>query len=217
MLNLLSITFAAQSHGMNILILDNYDSYTYNLKQYFEETGMCSVKILKNDQILNSDIDNCDALILSPGPGLPAESGRLMESIHYAIGKKPILGVCLGQQAIAECFGGQLINLNSVFHGISSEIEICDVQNPVFSNLNKEILVGRYHSWVVDTANFPEQLIISAMDKQGYIMALRHRHLPIYAVQFHPESILTPLGPEMIANFLHTVNSGIPSKLTLEL
>ncbi len=202
---------------MNILILDNYDSYTYNLKQYFEESGLCSVTILKNDQIQHSDIDSCDALVLSPGPGLPSESGRLMESLLYTIGKKPILGVCLGQQAIAECFGGKLLNLNAVFHGISSEIEICDRKNPIFHNMESEICVGRYHSWVVDSDNFPNQLLISAKDKQGYIMALRHLHLPIYAVQFHPESILTPLGSQMISNFLQAVKQAISSNTILEL
>lgn len=202
---------------MRILLLDNYDSYTYNLKQYFVETELCTVKIVKNDVVTKQDIDQCDALVLSPGPGLPYESGRLIEMIQYTCGKKPIFGVCLGQQAIAEAFGGSLENLSHVYHGISSKIRVCDPKNPVFTDIVEEIWVGRYHSWVVKKEGFPSELEISATDDEGNIMALRHKNLPVYAVQFHPESILTPLGRNIITNFLRSVKIGLIENSAIEI
>lgn len=202
---------------MHILLLDNYDSYTYNLRQYLSETELCAVEIIRNDVVTTQDIDRCDAVVLSPGPGLPQQSGRLIEMIEYACGKKPVLGVCLGQQAIAVAFGGSLKNLREVYHGISSKIEVCDAGNPLFEGIQEEIWVGRYHSWVVRREDFPAGLKVSAMDEQGNIMALRHKKLPVYAVQFHPESILTPSGRQMVRNFLLSVKTTLPEHSVIEI
>jgi anthranilate synthase component II len=192
---------------MKILLIDNYDSYTYNLKQYLENYPGTEVLVVKNDLLSKADIDQCDALVLSPGPGLPSSAGRLMESIAYASLTHPMLGVCLGHQAIAEFFGGQLLNLSRPYHGIQSDIEILDNENILFKNGKSYVKVGRYHSWVVDTQQFPTCLLISAVDKEGLVMALRHEHLPIWGVQFHPESILTPSGQTLVNNFLSFVAS----------
>lgn len=186
---------------MKILIIDNYDSFSYNLLHMVEEiTGEIS-DILRNDEIdLNSPL-NFDKVILSPGPGLPSESGLLMEFIKKFHAEIPMLGVCLGQQAIAEVFGGKLRQLQKVHHGISTQLhEIND--DVLFKNCCIPFQVGRYHSWVVDEADFPPELEITSRDENGIIMSLKHRKLPISAVQFHPESVLTPQGKTLLSNWI---------------
>lgn len=189
-----------------ILILDNYDSFTYNLFHYVEEFVGVKVDVFRNDEIRIDDIEKYDGIILSPGPGLPIESGLLIPIIERYKETKRIFGVCLGQQAIGEIFGGDLENLEQVFHGVSSPIKIEEPKHYIFDGLPNNIEVGRYHSWVVSCNNFPSCLRIDAIDEDGRIMALSHRELDICAVQFHPESILTPFGKQIIANWLSNYN-----------
>ncbi len=189
-----------------ILILDNYDSFTYNLFHYVEEFVGVKVDVFRNDEIRIDDIEKYDGIILSPGPGLPIESGLLIPIIERYKETKRIFGVCLGQQAIGEVFGGELENLEQVFHGVATPIEIEEPKHYIFDGLPNNIEVGRYHSWVVSRNNFPSCLRIDAIDEDGRIMALSHRELDICAVQFHPESILTPFGKQIIANWLSNYN-----------
>lgn len=155
----------------------------------------------RNDQFKLTDLQPFDKIILSPGPGIPKEAGQLMDVIAEYKGKKPILGVCLGHQAIGESFGGTLTNLSDVFHGVQTDIDIT-VDDYVFAGLNKRIPVGRYHSWVVDAKGFPADLEITAVSEEGQVMALRHKTFDIRGIQFHPESVLTPDGKQMIKNWL---------------
>jgi anthranilate synthase component II len=185
-----------------ILMLDNYDSFTYNLVQYIEEIIGGSITVRRNDEITIAEVDDFDTIILSPGPGLPSEAGILMELIKTYSQTKNILGVCLGQQAIGEAFGGTLSNLEKVYHGVSTKIRITEPNELLFRGLDSEIEVGRYHSWVVNTADFPKILDITALDHNGQIMALRHKKLNVRGVQFHPESIMTQDGKQMLRNFL---------------
>lgn len=185
---------------MKIAIIDNYDSFTYNLSHLVKEVG-ADVTVLRNDQFQLEELDAFDKILLSPGPGIPEEAGLLLDVIRTYAGRKPILGVCLGEQAIGEAFGGKLTNLTEVYHGIQSPIQIL-ADNYLFNGLPKEILVGRYHSWVVDTEGFPECLEITAVSREGYIMALRHKTMDVQGIQFHPESVLTPDGKQMIRNWL---------------
>lgn len=186
---------------MKIAIIDNYDSFTYNLSHLVKEVGS-DVTVLRNDQFQLEELDAFDKILLSPGPGIPEEAGLLLDVIRTYAGRKPILGVCLGEQAIGEAFGGKLTNLTEVYHGIQSPIQIL-ADNYLFNGLPKEILVGRYHSWVVDTEGFPECLEITAVSREGYIMALRHKTMDVQGIQFHPESVLTPDGKQMIRNWLN--------------
>jgi anthranilate synthase component II len=185
-----------------ILMLDNYDSFTYNLVQYIEEIIGGSITVCRNDEITISEVDAFDTIILSPGPGLPSEAGILMELIKKYAETKNILGVCLGQQAIGEAFGGTLSNLEKVYHGVATKIKITEPNELLFRGLDTEIEVGRYHSWVVNTSDFPKTLDITALDHNGQIMALRHKKLNVRGVQFHPESIMTQDGKQMLRNFL---------------
>lgn len=189
-----------------ILILDNYDSFTYNLVHIVEKIIHGKVDVFRNDKISVDEVEKYEKIILSPGPGLPKDSNILMPLIKEFAPRKSILGVCLGQQAIAEVFGGSLVNLSSVFHGVATKIKVEDARtksdNDVFKSLPVEIEVGRYHSWVVNETDFPAELEITATDEWGNIMALRHRKYDVQAVQFHPESVLTPLGEKMIENWL---------------
>ncbi len=185
-----------------LIIIDNYDSFTYNLAHYIEEIICDKITIIRNNEINIEEIANYDGIILSPGPGLPKESGMMNEIISRYASEKIILGVCLGMQAIAEHFGAKLQNLNKVYHGVQSSIKIISPDNSLFANLPKKLNVGRYHSWVVDKANFSTNLEITSEDENGYIMSLRHKDLPIHGVQFHPESILTPDGKKIIFNFI---------------
>lgn len=184
-----------------ILVIDNYDSFVYNLVHYLEELD-CIVTVKRNDQFALEECEQYDKILLSPGPGIPEEAGLLKQVIKTYGGRKPILGVCLGQQAIGEVYGGTLINLDKVFHGVATQVSITQPDTVLFKDLGKEIAVGRYHSWVVATEDFPPALEITAVDENGQIMALRHRELDIRGVQFHPESVLTPEGKTMIKNWV---------------
>lgn len=186
---------------MNITIIDNYDSFTYNLSHLIKELG-ATVTVLRNDRFKLDKLETCDRILLSPGPGIPEEAGLLMEVIRHYAGKKPILGVCLGEQAIGEVFGGRLAHLNQVYHGVQSRISIV-ADDPLFKGLPHETEVGRYHSWTVDTEGLPECLEITALSPEGHIMALRHKTLNVRGVQFHPESVLTPLGKKMLDNWIN--------------
>ena len=186
---------------MKILVFDNYDSFTYNLVQIIEQIVDEKVDVFRNDQIPLENIEKYDKIILSPGPGIPEEAGILLELIKKYAPTKSIFGVCLGQQAIAEVYGGTLVNLEHVYHGVSTEINVIN-KSVLFKNLPSQIEVGRYHSWVVSKENFPESLTITAVDKNGEIMALQHNSLDIQAVQFHHESILTPNGKLILNDWL---------------
>lgn len=188
---------------MKIVIIDNYDSFTYNLSHLVKELG-AEVTVLRNDSFPIEELKTYDKILLSPGPGIPKEAGLLLEVIRTYAGKKPILGVCLGEQAIGEVFGGKLTNLSEVYHGIQSPIRIT-ASDYLFEGLPEEILVGRYHSWVIDRENFPDALEITAVSQEGYIMALRHKDFDVQGIQFHPESVLTPDGKKIISNWLNHV------------
>ncbi|MBQ8701591.1 MAG: aminodeoxychorismate/anthranilate synthase component II [Prevotella sp.] len=185
---------------MKIVIIDNYDSFTYNLSHLVKELG-ADVSVVRNDQFELPDLEPYDKIILSPGPGIPSEAGLLLDVIRTYAGQKPILGVCLGHQAIGEVFGARLENLSEVFHGVATPCRIIS-DDPVFSGLPTEITIGRYHSWVVSSQNLPDCLEVTAVSDEGQIMALRHRDFDIHGIQFHPESVLTPNGKEIIKNFL---------------
>ena len=188
---------------MKILLLDNYDSFTYNLAHLVKELG-AEVDVLRNDKFELEELEKYDKIILSPGPGIPEEAGLLLEVIRTYAGRKPILGVCLGEQAIGQAFGGKLTNLSEVFHGIQTNVKIKN-KDYIFSGLPTEIPVGRYHSWVVDTEGFPEELVITAISSEGQIMALKHREYDVHGIQFHPESVLTPDGKQIVGNWLKGV------------
>lgn len=158
--------------------------------------------ILKNDGFYLEELESFDSILISPGPGLPSDAGKIKEVISYYSGKKIIFGVCLGLQAIYETFGGLLINLSEVQHGVTSKVDIVDPADPILRGLNSPFEAGRYHSWVCDKSTLPSELIITAQDEKGVIMACRHQKHQTYGVQFHPESILTPLGKKMIQNFV---------------
>lgn len=184
-----------------ILVIDNYDSFVYNLVHYLEALN-CDVIVRRNDQFNMDEISSFDKLLLSPGPGIPNEAGQLMEIIKVYASSIPILGVCLGQQAIAEVFGANIENLKQVYHGISSEATILVDNESLFKGLPKNIEIGRYHSWVVSRNNFPESLEITSVDENGFIMSLRHKKYDLRGIQFHPESILTPMGKRIIKNWI---------------
>jgi anthranilate synthase component 2 len=183
-----------------ILVIDNYDSFTYNLVHYLEELD-CEVIVKRNDQLTLEEVDAFDKIVLSPGPGIPDEAGLLKEIIATYAPTKSIFGVCLGQQAIAEVFGGSLINLKEVYHGIATKIKIT-VEDLIFKGMPNEIEVGRYHSWVVNP-ELPDVLEVTSVDENGQIMSLRHKTYDVRAVQFHPESVLTPYGKKMLENWLN--------------
>lgn len=187
---------------MKILLLDNYDSFTYNLLHVVKELGATDVEVFRNDEIELDEVERFDKIILSPGPGVPKESGLLLPIIKRFAPTKSILGVCLGHQAIGEAFGANLENLKEVYHGIQSPVKIVK-DDLLFTGLEKELLVGRYHSWVVSNKNFPQCLEITALSEEGQIMALRHKTYRVHGIQFHPESVLTPQGKEIIKNFLN--------------
>ena len=182
-----------------ILVIDNYDSFTYNLVHYLEDLK-CEVVVKRNDQLTLEEVDAFNRIVLSPGPGIPDEAGLLKEIIAEYAPTKSIFGVCLGQQAIAEVFGGSLINLDEVYHGIATKIKVIK-DDVLFDGLPKEIEVGRYHSWVVDP-DLPEVLKVTSIDENGQIMSLRHKNYNVCAVQFHPESVLTPQGKTILKNWL---------------
>lgn len=184
-----------------VLVLDNYDSFTYNLVHYIEALNY-EVDVFRNDKISIEAVGAYNTIILSPGPGLPKDAGILLDVIKTYAPTKKILGVCLGMQAIAEVFGGKLENLSHVFHGVASQLNVIDTTDKLFENLPQQFEIGRYHSWVVSQNNFPSELKITAVEENKQIMALRHVRYNLFGVQFHPESILTQYGKELIANFL---------------
>jgi len=182
-----------------ILVIDNYDSFTYNLVHYLEDLN-CEVTVKRNDQLTLEEVASFDKIVLSPGPGIPNEAGLLKEIIAKYAATKSIFGVCLGQQAIAEVFGGSLINLDQVYHGIATKIDITK-KDILFDGLPNEIEVGRYHSWVVNP-DLPEVLEATSFDKNGQVMSIRHKEYDVSAVQYHPESVLTPEGKKILENWV---------------
>ena len=189
-----------------ILVFDNYDSFTYNLVHLVAKITHVSVDVFRNDEIALEKVADYDKIILSPGPGIPSEAGMLLDLIKAFAPTKSILGVCLGHQAIGESFGGTLVNLSTVFHGVATPItidkEIIGTRNSLFDLLPEKIIVGRYHSWVVSEQDFPDCLAITARDSNGLIMGLQHKQYDVQGVQFHPESVLTPDGETIIKNWL---------------
>ena len=184
-----------------VLVIDNYDSFTYNLVHYLEDLN-CDVTVVRNDKLVLEDVEPFDKIVLSPGPGIPDEAGLLKPIIAKYAPTKSILGVCLGQQAIGEVFGGSLINLDEVYHGVATKVEICVDDESIFEGLNKTIEVGRYHSWVVNS-NLPDCLEATSFDKNGQIMSLRHKEYDVRGVQYHPESVLTPEGKKILENWVN--------------
>lgn len=199
---------------MKILVFDNYDSFTYNLVHLVEKITHTRVDVYRNDQLPLEQVAGYDKIILSPGPGIPEEAGLLLPLIKAYAATKSILGVCLGHQAIGEAFGGKLTNLSTVYHGVATEIKTGIShqlpESPLFNGLPDQFVVGRYHSWIVSGDSFPAALEITARDAQGYIMALQHRTYDVQGVQFHPESVLTPVGEQIMRNWLSPKPAPIP-------
>lgn len=187
---------------MKILVFDNYDSFTYNLVHLVEKIIDGKVDVYRNDKIALEKVANYDKIILSPGPGIPEEAGLLLPLIKEYASSKSILGVCLGHQAIGQAFGGKLTNLSSVFHGVATSCTLSDVKSPLFTDMPRCLEIGRYHSWVVDKEGFPNELEITAEDDNGFIMGLQHKNYDVQGVQFHPESVLTPMGDKILRNWL---------------
>ncbi len=191
---------------MKILVFDNYDSFTYNLVHLVEKIMHIKVEVHRNDQIPLEKVKEYDKIILSPGPGIPEEAGLLLPLIKEYAATKSILGVCLGHQAIGEAFGGKLTNLSTVYHGVATPIEVkrkkSTFNNSLFDGLPDKFDVGRYHSWIINDENFPDELEVTARDENNYIMALQHKKYDVQGVQFHPESVLTPLGEVILRNWL---------------
>lgn len=187
---------------MKIVIIDNYDSFTYNLSHLIKEIG-AEVTVIRNNQFTLNQLERFDKIVLSPGPGIPSEAGLLLDVIKTYKGRKPILGVCLGHQAIGEVFGGTLENLSDVFHGVATEGTQFS-NDYIFDSLPKRITMGRYHSWVVSRENFPTCLEVTAVSDEGQIMALKHKNYDIHGIQFHPESVLTPEGKTILRNFIES-------------
>ena len=185
---------------MKIVIIDNYDSFTYNLSHLLKELG-AEVDVVRNDKFELKDLEQYDKIVLSPGPGIPSEAGLLLDVIRTYAGRKPILGVCLGHQAIGEVFGASLENLKEVYHGVQTEGTQLG-NDYIFEGLPERVMMGRYHSWVVAKDSVPECLDVTAMSDDGEIMAMRHRQYDIHGIQFHPESVLTPEGKTIVGNFL---------------
>ncbi|MBP2830764.1 aminodeoxychorismate/anthranilate synthase component II [Aquimarina sp. U1-2] len=185
-----------------ILVIDNYDSFVYNLVHYLEDLG-CQVTVKRNDQIQLEEAADFHKILLSPGPGIPDEAGVLKDIISFYADTKSIFGVCLGQQAIGEVFGGNLINLDEVFHGVATRINVSVTDESLFTGLSESFHVGRYHSWVVENKNLPNCLEITSYDENGQIMSLRHKKYDVRGVQFHPESVLTPDGKKILENWVN--------------
>lgn len=188
---------------MKIAVIDNYDSFTYNLVHYLEDLNV-EVTVFRNDEFELDELKQFDKILLSPGPGIPDEAGLLKAVISKYAESKSILGVCLGQQAIGEVFGGSLINLDKVYHGVATKVTQSVTDESLFESLPNEFEVGRYHSWVVNSIGFPEVLEITSTDENGEIMSLRHKTLDVKGVQFHPESVLTPYGKDILQNWVNS-------------
>ncbi len=187
---------------MTVLVLDNYDSFTYNLVHYIEKIPNCKVDVFRNDALDISEIEKYDKIVLSPGPGIPDEAGILKDVIKKYAPLKPMFGVCLGLQAITEVFGGEIINMDKVYHGVATPMTQTSENNLLFKDIPKTFNAGRYHSWIAKNENFPEELTVTAKDENGGIMALSHKTYDLHAVQFHPESVLTEYGQKIIENFI---------------
>lgn len=187
---------------MKLLVFDNYDSFTYNLVHLVEKILGEKVDVARNDQIALEDMEQYDKIILSPGPGIPVEAGLLLPLIRQYAASKSILGVCLGHQAIGEVFGGRLINLENVYHGVATNCSVISSDEHLFKNIPAQLEVGRYHSWVIQKEGFPDELEVTAVDDNGMIMAMKHKKYNVRGVQFHPESVLTPMGEQIIKNWL---------------
>jgi anthranilate synthase component 2 len=185
-----------------VLVIDNYDSFTYNLVHYLEDLG-CQVTVKRNDKLTIEEVKDFDKILLSPGPGIPDEAGLLKEIIMTYAPTKSILGVCLGQQAIGEVFGGTIENLDTVYHGVATTITLTETNDPMFDGLEKSFDVGRYHSWVVST-DLPDCLEATSFDSNGEIMSLRHKELDVKGVQYHPESVLTPNAKQILENWVNS-------------
>ncbi len=188
--------------GKRILVIDNYDSFTYNLVHAIKKITGLNVDVFRNDAIKLEDIARYDKIILSPGPGLPEEAGLLLDIIKMYAPTKSILGVCLGHQAIGEAFGGKLHNMNHVYHGLSTPVTTTQSQSILFNGLPETFEAGRYHSWIVERENLPGCFEITSLDEEGRIMSMRHKEFDLEGVQFHPESVLTPMGEKIIENWL---------------
>ncbi|MBF6652719.1 aminodeoxychorismate/anthranilate synthase component II [Flavobacterium columnare] len=184
-----------------IAVIDNYDSFTYNLVHYLEDLD-CEVTVYRNDEFELAELEKFDKILLSPGPGIPDEAGLLKQVIEKYAPTKSILGVCLGQQAIGEVFGGQLTNLEKVYHGVATKVKLTNPDEVLFRDLPAEFEVGRYHSWVVANENFPAVLEVTSVDANGQIMSLKHKSYDVRGVQYHPESVLTPLGKKILENWV---------------
>lgn len=196
---------------MRVLLLDNLDSFTYNLYHYLEQC--CEeVVVRRNDALELHEVDAFDGVVLSPGPGLPAEAGIMPRLIERFAPEKPILGVCLGHQAIAQEFGAHLKNLQQVHHGVAIPITVTDSADPIFRNLPRTFPTGRYHSWVVERATLPAVLCVTAVDAEGEVMALRHREFNVCGLQFHPESLLTPHGISMVENWVNSCKVAVKQR-----
>ena len=205
---MVSFLLVAESQNffkMKILILDNYDSFTYNLVHLVEKITGEFPAVFRNDEISIADVGNYDMIMLSPGPGIPDEAGILKEVIKTYAGIKPIFGVCLGLQAITEVFGGKIINLEDVFHGVATEMRVTDKNATIFKDVPETFMAARYHSWAATDEGFPEEIQVTARDEDGLIQAIEHKIFPISAVQFHPESILTDVGEQLVTNFINSV------------
>ncbi len=187
---------------MNILVFDNYDSFTYNLVHLVEKLVNGKVTVVRNDEIPLEKVNDYDKIILSPGPGIPEEAGLLLPLIKEYAPSKSIFGVCLGLQAIGQAFGGSLINLREVYHGVATNVKIISDEGRLFKGMPRDIQAGRYHSWVIDKATLPTDLTLTAEDEEGFIMALQHNKYDVSGVQFHPESVLTPQGEQILKNWL---------------
>lgn len=200
---ILHYSYSLKTSPMKVLVLDNYDSFTYNLVHMLEAIG-ADCEVVRNDQIEDHHVTSHTRLVISPGPGLPSQAGRTMEILERYHDSHAILGVCLGHQAIGELFGARLKNLPRVFHGVSSPIEITN-ESALFDGIPNHFQAGRYHSWVIDAGTMPDELLVTAVDADGEIMAMQHNRLPIHSVQFHPESVMTPEGSKILKNWLlHT-------------
>lgn len=201
---------------MSILMLDNYDSFTYNLVQYIQELIGRDIDVFRNDEIELDAVGAYDIIILSPGPGLPEEAGIMPALLNRYASAKKILGVCLGHQAIGEAFGASLKNLDHVFHGVETPMHVVGDSTVLFHGISPIFQAGRYHSWVVDAETIPEELIVTARDSSGEIMAMHHRDYDVFGVQFHPESVMTPDGMGMLKNFLSYCGALPAPKTTMQ-
>ncbi len=192
---------------MKIAVIDNYDSFTYNLVHAIKKISGLPVDVFRNDELELKDLEKYDKIVLSPGPGIPEEAGLLLDIIKEFAPKKSILGVCLGHQAIGEAFGGKLHNMNRVLHGIATPVELTQNSSVLFNGLPGTFEVGRYHSWIVQKEKLPECFDVTSYDNEGMIMSMKHKEFDVEGVQFHPESVLTPLGEKIIENWLKADNS----------